>query len=267
MATTSQNNQYRLGDKLWSLPIDAATNSGAINAGDMCYWTANGGVASFGAGLTLNAALVALLKSYVGVSKDQNPLLGGISNPLIYAGIQADGTYTFNTTASDTYLQFSQVTLGADAQTITLAPVPAAPGTTAAAGGTGGTWTAAAHSVAYTYLTALGESAPGPASTVTPTAGQNIVVTLTSGYLPAYALGICVYVDGVFAGFVATTTATTFAGPLASTVRQLPTVNALAIGVVDLVTGSTAAAPSVSGGSGVTVPVRIKPGYLTANIQ
>ena len=269
-ATTSQNNQYRVGQRLWPLPIDMSTNAGAINAGDLCYWTATPGVASFGSGLTMSAALIALLKNFVGVSKDQNPLTGGISNPLIYAGIQTDGTYALNTTAGDTYNEFSQVTLGTDAQTIQLAQniAPAAPATTAVNSGTGGTWSAAAHAVQYTWLTSIGETLPSAATNVTTTAGQNIVVTLTSGYLPSYVLGVCIYVDGIFAGFAPSTTAVTLAGPIVgsnASVRAVPLVSALTIGFVDLVTGSTAAAPSVAGGTGATVPVRIKTGYLTGN--
>jgi hypothetical protein len=272
MATISQDNEYRTGVRpVWALPIDSTVAAGAINAGDMCYLTSNNALASYGAGLSFSATLIGLLKSFVGVSKDLNPLLGGISNPLIYAGVKVDGTFTFNTTASDTYNQGSQVTIGADAQTIQLAQniAPAAPGSTAVNSGTGGTWTAAAHAVQYTWLTAIGETLPSTATSVTTTSGQNIVCTLTSGYLPAYVLGVCVYVDGIYAGFLPSTSAVTLAGPVTgsnASVRAVPLVSALTIGFVDLVTGSTAAAPSVSGGSGVTVPVRIKPGYLTLGL-
>ena len=273
MATTSQNNLLRKPQELFVLPIDNTVNAGAINGGDACYFTSNQGIASYGSGNTFTAAFVALLGTFIGVSKDKNPLgSGGIINPLIYAGAQTAGVFGFNSTSGDTYKQFTPVTLSTDAQTIMIAPTPAAPGSTAVASGTGGTWSVGAHSVAYTWLTSLGETTPSTATSVTTTSGQNIVITLTSGYLPAYVLGVCVYVDGVFAGYVTTTSAATLAGPLAASypARPLPIVNALAIGYVDLssgATGTTAASPNIAGGATVQVPVRILPKYPALGLR
>jgi hypothetical protein len=243
--------------------VDTTVNSGYYNAGDLCYWTGLG-LASFGNGpLTLNAALVALLGKRLGVTKDTWPMSGGIIVPPQYAGIYQLGLFPFKSTSGDSYTNTAPVTIGADAQTITLAPVPAAPGATAVASGTGGTWSAAAHSVVYAYQTALGESTPSAATTVTTTSGQNIVVTLTSGYLPAYVTAINVYVDGIYAGSAPTTAAVTLAGPLTgiASTKTIPTSHALAIGVVELTLpiGESGAPPAIAGGSSVIVPVR----YIT----
>ncbi len=260
MATTSQNTQTRHQLGFIRSAIDATVNAGAINAGDLVYSTGSG-VASLGSGLVLNAALVALIGKVLGVSKDQNPLKGGISNPLLDVGIYQTGEFAMGTTAADTYTHLAPVTVGADAQTITLAPVPAAPGAQAVASGAGGTWTAAAHSVQFVYQTALGETTAGPATVVTPAAGNNIVVTLTAAP-PSWASQVNIYVDGVYAGSAPSTAAVTLAGPLTgiASTKQLPVLHALAIGYaymplsISTPGGQTA---SVAGGAGVSIGVRL----------
>ena len=251
--------------------IDTTVNSGAINAGDQCYFTSNNGVASFGSGLTLNAALVALLKSRVGVSKDTNPIggaagVGGIQNPLIYAGIFQNGLFAFNTTNGDTYKDRSPVTIGTDAQTITLAPVGPTPVSTIFACGavTGGTLIAGTHIVTCAWISALGETLVGPSLSVTATAGQGLIYTYNgTGFFvfPAWAIGVAVYIDGLLAGVMASapTANVNFTGPTSSKVA--PLYNALAIGVVELPTGATAGSANIAGGTGITVPVRIIPVY------
>ncbi|TAM90627.1 hypothetical protein EPN42_05650 [bacterium] len=240
-------------------PLDGTVNGGNINSGDLCYWTGNG-VASFGASVTFNAALVALIAKLLGVSRDTNPLTaGGISNSIETVGVDKVGEFAFNTTAADTYVFDTEVTIGADAQTITVAPTgPTMVGSSAS--GAGGTWSAAAHVVTASFLTALGETTVGASQSVTVAAGNNIVTEAAT--VPAWALGVCYYVDGLFAGFSANGAATTLAGPNANP-RIAPTENALAIGRVRLPVGTT----SVAGGAGVAVNVALEAKYPHSSLQ
>lgn len=241
-------------------PLDATVNSGNINSGDLCYWTGNG-VASFGTGLTLSTALLQNLQKILGVSRDTNPLTsGGINNAIETVGVDKLGEFTFNTTAGDTYVWDTEVTIGADAQTITVAPVgPTMVGSSAS--GTGGTWSVGAHTITASLLTILGETAVGASQSVTVASGNNIVTQTAT--VPAWALGVCFYVDGLFAGFSATGAAATLAGPNANP-RIAPTENALAIGRVrPLPVGVT----SVSGATGVQITVALECKYPHNSVQ
>lgn len=72
---------------------------------------------------------------------------------------------------------------------------PPATAPTVAGTGSGGGWAAADYGVAYTYVTAYGESTPSPAAHVTVTADQLIRVSaLTS--LPTGVTAVNYYVDG-----------------------------------------------------------------------
>jgi hypothetical protein len=257
MATTSQGASQKLQLGFLRMPIDTTVNAGAINASDLTYSTGNG-AASFGSGLSLNAALIAQIGKMLGVSKDQSPLHGGIQNPLLDIGILSAGEFPFNTTAGDTYTHLAPVTIGADAQTITLAPTgPAATGASGA--GTTGTFSVGAHTLQATLLTAIGETGPGVAATVTLTAGQDITTPVVT--VPAWALGVVWYVDGLFAAFATAGTAQTIAGPSTGAPRIIPAGNALAIGFAYMPYGPTANVASVAGGANVTVDVRLKAIY------
>ncbi len=265
MTQPLNNKVSSLLGNLSQLPLDTTVNAGAINSGDLCYWTGNG-VASYGSGLALNASLLALLQQRLGVSRDTNPLTaGGITNPIATVGIDTEGLMLFNTTASDVYEEFTQVTIGADAQTITVAPAgPAATG--ASATGTTGTWTAGTHVLTGTFLTTSGETTPGVSASVAVAATNYIETPVVS--LPSYALGICWYVDGLFVAFDATGAATSLLGPNNSATRVAPTQNALAIGCVLLRTPFYTVAPpaTITGGAGVTVQVALFPAFPAATL-
>jgi hypothetical protein len=260
MGTTSQGVSQKFQPGFLRAAIDATVNAGAINASDLVYWTGNG-AASFGSGLSLNAALVAQIGKLLGVSNDQSPLRGGIQNPLLDIGIYTAGEIPFGTTAGDTYTHLAPVTIGADAQTITLAPT-GPPATGASATGTGGTFSAAAHVLSATFLTALGETTPGASATVTLTAGQEIETPVVT--IPAWALGVCWYVDGLFVAYESSGAAVALAGPNASP-RVVPVENALAIGFAYMPLTPTANTTSVAGGAGITIGVRLKPIFPQRN--
>lgn len=260
MATIAQNDRgRRTSGQISGLPLDLSVNAGAINSGDLAYWT-GAGVASFGSGpLTLNAALVALLAKRLGVSRDTNPLTaGGIVNPIETVGVDTEGVFLLNTTAADTYSRLTEVTIGADAQTITVAPVgPSMSGATAS--GTGSTWTVGNHTVQACWVTALGDTMPGVSAVVTVASGNNIVTPVVS--VPAYAIGVAFFVDGILAGFSATGGATTLAGIPTGSRSVLPIENALSIGRVlidptNISPGATAPS-TITGAAGVKVQVAI----------
>lgn len=264
MATTSQSNQTRHQLGFLREAIDAATNAGAINAGDLVYET-GAGVASLGNGpLVLNAALVAKIMKIRGISKDQNPLVGGTSNPLQDIGIYQTGEFAMNTTAADVYTHLAPVTVGADAQTITLAPVPAAPvcalNATAASAVNG--LANAQHSVALTWITAAGETTPGPATNgaTTLTAGGTPSISVTVPAFPAYAIAAGIYIDGMLTETVTAAGAYVQSGFSTTGLKVAPIVHALAIGYAYMplslsnIGGQTA---SVAGGVGVSIGVRL----------
>jgi len=277
MATTSQGAIARHQLGFIRAAIDATVNAGAINASDLVYWTGSG-AASFGSGaLSLGAALFANIAKMLGVSKDTNPLQGGIQNPLLDIGIYTFGEQPFNTTSGDTYTHLAPVTIGTDAQTIQLAPV----GPTAATAGlftagtvSGGTLTAGAHVVTMSYLTVIGETAVGtPSGAITATAGQGLIYDYDNAgavVLPSWAIGFVVYVDGVFvqAFYVAPVADADMVGQNASNPRPSPTENALAIGYAYMpLSSSTAGAQtaSIAGGAGVTLNVRLRQIYPQHN--
>lgn len=266
MATTAKIDLVRKSPgNLSGLPLDPNVNAGAINSGDLCYWT-GAGVASLGTGLTLNAALIANMAKILGVSRDTNPLTaGGIINPIETVGIDASGAFGFKTTGGDTYAPFSEVIVGADAQTITLAPVgpPSNGAGLFTAAGTGGLLSAAAHVVTMTYITASGETPEGTPVTVTPTAGQNIVYDFDNAaavVIPAWAIGFAIYVDHIFAAaFYVAPTADQSIANYASVAKAAPTSSSIAIGRIFLpqtnISPAVAAPTSLAGGTGIIAQV------------
>lgn len=251
------NNRVRSALERGVAAIDTTVNAGAINAGDIVYLTSAFGAASLVG--PLSAAVIKDIAQLLGVSLDTYPIpyTSGITetvtNPAIT--IYKEGEFSFATTAADSLTPGSPVTIGATAQTVTLAPVgPTMVGSTAS--GTGGTWSAGAHVVQATFLTALGETTPGVSATVTVASGNDIVTEVAA--VPAYALGVNYYVDGLFAGFSATGAADTLTGP--STVpHPVPTANALAIGVVaqDQTSVGGTVGGTITGAAGQNVVVKL----------
>jgi hypothetical protein len=247
------------------LPLDLTVNSGAINAGDFAWWTGSG-IASFGAGLTMTSTLITRMLARLGVCSDTNPLSGGIANPLTVLGVAQSGKYGFSGTSGDTYSQFDEVTIGADAQTVvkTATLVQAAP--TATAAGSDGTWSAAVHTVQVAILSAAGLSRASAATNVTVSATNHITVTPAAA-LPAWGKAFAVYIDGLLAGYQATNAATNYLAPATAQSASTPTTDALAVGYIDLPQGGRSAAtsiaysatPVVSGVAGGVIPVRLYP--------
>ncbi len=231
MALAISNNRVRSALERGVAAIDTTTNAGAINAGDIVYNT-GAGAASLLGGSSLTAAIVTQIGKLLGVSLDTYPIpyTDGITETVTSPSISLynEGEFAFATTASDTLVPGAPVTIGNGAQTVTVAPVgPTMVGSSAS--GTGGTWSVGSHVVEATLLTALGETTPGISATVTVASGDEIVTEAAT--VPAYALGVNYYVDGLFAGFSASGSPTTLTGP-STAPHAAPTHNALAIGVV-----------------------------------
>lgn len=258
MALAISNNRVRSALERGVAAIDTGTNAGAINAGDIVYNT-GAGAASLLGGSSLTAAIVAQIGKLLGVSIDTYPIpySDGITETVTSPSISlyTQGEFSFATNPGDALVPGSPVTIGNGAQTVTLAPVgPTMAGSSAS--GTGGTWSAAAHTVEATLLTALGETTPGTSASVTVTSGENIVTETAT--VPAWALGVCYYVDGLFAGFSATGVATTLAGP-STDPRAVPVQNALAIGTVaqDQSTVGGTIGSTITGATGQNVVVKL----------
>jgi len=272
--TQSINNRVRtplLGNES-GRPLDTTVNSGNINSGDLCYWTGNG-VASFGNGpLTFNNALVTLLEKILGVSRDTNPLtVGGIVGPIETVGVDHAGEFSLNTTSGDTYVWDSEVTIGTDAQTVTLASnySPAAPtcalSTTAASAING--LPNAQHGVALAWLTPLGWTTTGAATngatTLTTSGDPSISVTVPA--FPSYALACGIFVDGLLSEVVTAAGTYTISGWSTALVAA-PTENALAIGRVRL-DNQPFGVTSIAGGSGVQVNVALNVKFPHSSLQ
>ncbi len=262
------NNRVRdILSKYAELPIDLVTvpiggTAGSINSGDLCYWTSLNGVCSLGTGLSISTAQIALYPRIIGVCRDTNPLtVGGIATVIQSVGVDGEGQFYFNTTAADTYYQFTPVTIGADAQTITVAPGGPSLGTLSGTGSSG-TWGAGTYNVQATYATVIGETSFTSAS-VTLTSSQGILTNVISP--PAWALGVNWYVNGRFNVFSATGGAVTMNSPLttSNTIPPLPGENALAIGWAVVPEGLVYSTPpaSITGAAGVKIGVILKPLY------
>jgi len=270
MATTAQIDLVgKSPGNLSGLSLDPAVNAGVINSGDLCYWTGVG-VASFGSGLTLTQALIGKLAKLLGVARDTNPLTaGGINNPIETIGIDRNGRFLFNTTPGDTYANFAEVTIGTDAQTISLAaagPPSNGAGLFVAGTVTGGTLTAGPHVATMTYLLPNGLETPTgtPSAAITATAGQGLIYDFDNAaavVIPAYAIGFNVYIDGIFALtlFAAPTADVGITGPSGGTSKVAPVQSGIAIGRVFIpqtnISPAVAAPASIAGGTGVKVGV------------
>lgn len=103
----------------------AGAVAGQVNAGDMVYRTANGGVASLNTPGVANANTA----SFLGVAEETYPTVVGlgegvvIGRPLndthvVRIAIRTSGEFRFKTTPGDTYAPGDTVYLGLDAQTV-----------------------------------------------------------------------------------------------------------------------------------------------------
>ncbi|MGD0053307.1 MAG: hypothetical protein ABSD03_16000, partial [Vulcanimicrobiaceae bacterium] len=200
-----------------------------------------------------------LLGKTLGVSKDLNPLVGG-QNPstILDIGIYDAGEFVVNTTSGDTLTHLAPVTIGTDAQTVTLESNYRPSMTGATATGSSGTWGAGTYALTATYLSSLGETLPGVSANVTLTSAQGILTPALS--LPSWAVGVCFYVNGVFAAYASVGTAQTLNSP-STNPRVAPVESALAIGYAYMPYNPTANTTSVAGGSGVTIDIRLKQIY------
>lgn len=99
--------------------------AGQVNAGDMVYRTANGGIASLNTPGTANANAA----SFLGVSEENYPLNIGLGEGInltrpmndttsVSVAIRQSGEFKFKTTPGDVYNPGDAVYLGADAQTV-----------------------------------------------------------------------------------------------------------------------------------------------------
>ena len=248
--------------------IDTTVNSGAITSGDAVYLTPSDGAASLLGGASLTAAILANVAKFIGVAIDTYPIPygDGITETVTAPGvaIYKEGEFAFATTASDSLAPGTPVTIGNGAQTVTVAPVPAAPtcalSTTAAASVNG--LANAQHSVALAWVTALGSTAAGPATNgaTTLTTGTDPSISVTVPTLPAWALACEIYVDGMLAE-VATAAGAVVVSGYSTALKPAPTSNALAIGVVaqDQTSVGGSVGGTITGAAGQKVVVKIAP--------
>jgi hypothetical protein len=246
-------------------PVDTSTNSGSVSPGQMLKLTANYGVAY--------VASITDAPSFVGVCDDLNPLVfadGITGSPvppndgtILAVQIIEDGEHLFNTTSSDSYEPYQFVTIGANATTITKAPVGPTPVPTGT--GSSGTWGAGTYPVVLTLLGAAGETSGGPSVNVTITSAQGIQVAALTG-LASWVIGVGVYINGLLVAVMPVssnaTSTTVFNAPVDAAARAVPQGNAYAIGYVspDQRQGSTQVqAFPISGGTGQQLYVHITP--------
>ncbi len=265
MALAISNNRVRSALERGVAAIDTATNAGAISAGDIVYNT-GAGAASLLGGAALTAATVAQIGKLLGVSLDTYPIpyTDGITETVASPAISlyTEGEFAFATTAADTLAPGTPVTIGNGAQTVTVAPVPAAPvcalSATAAASVNG--LANAQHSVALSWGTALGETAVGPATdgatTLTTATDPSISVTVPA--FPAWATYCGIYVDGLLAE-TATAAGTATVSGYSTALKAAPTANALAIGVVaqDQTSVGGSLGGTITGAAGQNVVVKL----------
>jgi len=119
MAVVSMNNlvQKIKDGYIFDLPVvSTGTPTNIIKQGELVYWDAtNKNIKSLDS--DANAA------TFLGVADDQYPINSNIDNGTV-AGANSmsvgfNNIYSFKTTAGDTYVNFSEVYIGADSQTIT----------------------------------------------------------------------------------------------------------------------------------------------------
>jgi hypothetical protein len=277
MGLLTTNNRVRSTLERRVAANDTGTNSGTINAGDLLYDTGSG-VASLKGAATLTAAIVAEIGKFKGVSLDTYPipysdsLTETVSDPDV--AFYVEGDFRLHSTASDSLAPGTAVRPGAaDAQTVKVAEVgpDCSPSGLFTAGTvTGGTLLAATYTVTATYITAIGETMPGTASAgITATAGQGIIYDYDNAgafTIPAWALGVAIYIDGVFAasimsGSTALGADLDITGISLTNPRPVPTKNALAIGTVaeDQTAVGSSVGGTVTGASGQDVVIKITP--------
>jgi hypothetical protein len=211
------------------LPFSSALSaSNPLYEGDLCWWNAaNGGVEPINAGtLGTDASFLNKLDYFMGMSWTTVPLGYNPNDVLAPGGIASgyfgalgyEGIKVFQrciadlyTTPGDTYHPFDQVTVGANAQTVVKVSTVAPAAASAVGSGTGGTLSTGAHTVQVGYYDHLGNVILSPASSVTITAGQTIVIT--SAAIPAWAFGAVAVVDGYLAGEITSGTSITVSAP------------------------------------------------------
>lgn len=271
------NNRVRSALERGVAPIDTSVNAGAVNAGDLLYYTGAGVATLIGAN-TLTAAIVANIGKFKGVSLDTYPIpyTDGITETVLSPTLSRylEGEFRLHSTASDSLTPGTAVRPGTtDAQTVKVAevgPDSSPTGLFTAGTVTGGTLAAGTHTVEATYVTAIGETAPGKAVSISGvTAGQGLIYAYANAgafVVPAWALGVAIYVDGIFAlailgaAVVALAANVNIVGPSISNSRPVPTVNALAIGIVaeDQTSVGGSVGSTITGATGQDVVVKIE---------
>lgn len=269
MGLALTNTRVRSALERTVLAVDTTVNSGTINPGDAVYNTGVG-AAQLQAPSGLTAAIVSEIAKFKGISQDAYPipysdsLTETVTNPAV--AVLVEGEFSFKTTAGDSLVPGSDVSIGADPQHVQLASnlAPAAPTcalSATAASATNGLANAQ-HSVALTWITALGETAPGPATdgATTLTTGVDPSITVTVPALPVYALACGIYVDGLLADTATAAGGVTVSG-YSGSLNAAPLHSALAIGVVaeDQTSVGGSVGSTVTGAVGQNVVVKIAP--------
>lgn len=262
-------------DQISALPISAlakavvvtngnpqALPAAALYEGDLAYFIPADGVYTMPAG-AMSPAIITALKTFLGVSGTTAPTLYWYGKLPDSATVYTHGSIVdLFMTVGDTYHAFDEVTIGADAQTITLvsnyAPALALP----TASGTGATIPTANHIASLSWITPIGDVPSAATAPIAVTLGQNVVVVIPA--IPAFASGAKVYLDGMFVGIAYVAGNFTISAPSTTGIAQATT-NALAIGHIlpqestsqNFITGI----PGVASGAGSYIRVAIRAKY------